>query len=345
MKNARRFIGLIMGALACSGSDGEDGANALTAVDDETSGSDCSTGGLRVRVGLDSDGNGELDDSEVTSTSYVCNGTDGADGSDGSAATGVLGIASTPVSSGSTCAAGGVSLQPYRDSNQNGALDAGEELGTATTLCNGLDGNSGSSVARLRITAEPAGSNCSAGGTALQPWEDSNSNGMFDSGEENGTPSYVCNGNPSVANGSTPIVNVYRSANVAGTRVTQGDSGSGKVLSATITTPGPGSILALASSLAYCDSTGPDVCAPSGTLGFLTVVQDGVGGNLGNSGQFVSALVQPSVDNEMSARAQFDLPAGTYTFSAVAKAEPAVVGETAQLLFGASNLTLIFIPH
>lgn len=49
----------------------------LVRLDPEPEGEHCVTGGTAVNAGLDSNGNGTLEDSEVTSTSYVCNPTGG----------------------------------------------------------------------------------------------------------------------------------------------------------------------------------------------------------------------------------------------------------------------------
>ena len=64
------------------GADGEDGINALTRLFQEPPGSNCQSGGERIEIGLDTNGNGVLDDDEVNpaSTGYVCNGITSACG-------------------------------------------------------------------------------------------------------------------------------------------------------------------------------------------------------------------------------------------------------------------------
>lgn len=57
----------------CNGTDGTDGRDSLVDVDDEPFGANCLDGGQRIRVGLDTDGSGTLEDSEVTDTAYICN--------------------------------------------------------------------------------------------------------------------------------------------------------------------------------------------------------------------------------------------------------------------------------
>ncbi|MEM6532944.1 MAG: hypothetical protein AAF654_09980 [Myxococcota bacterium] len=62
----------------CSGDDGSDGANgsngtdATVALFDEPVGSNCTFGGTRIEVGIDSNRSGALDPDEVTGTTYAC---------------------------------------------------------------------------------------------------------------------------------------------------------------------------------------------------------------------------------------------------------------------------------
>jgi len=58
----------------CGGDDGNDGGASLIEQTAEPAGEHCETGGTRIDTGLDSDGDGTLDDNEITHTSYVCNG-------------------------------------------------------------------------------------------------------------------------------------------------------------------------------------------------------------------------------------------------------------------------------
>ena len=58
-----------------NGSDGSNGLTSLTSTSTEPAGSNCAAGGQKIETGLDTNRNGILDPSEVTNTSYVCNGT------------------------------------------------------------------------------------------------------------------------------------------------------------------------------------------------------------------------------------------------------------------------------
>jgi hypothetical protein len=49
----------------------------------------CANGGITVQSGIDTNGNGVLDPSEVTSTQYVCNGAAGTNGTNGAAGAGI----------------------------------------------------------------------------------------------------------------------------------------------------------------------------------------------------------------------------------------------------------------
>jgi hypothetical protein len=51
------------------------GASSLLKISNEPAGGACPNGGVAVQAGLDVNGNGALDPSEVTTTQYVCNGS------------------------------------------------------------------------------------------------------------------------------------------------------------------------------------------------------------------------------------------------------------------------------
>lgn len=53
---------------------GAPGLNSLVLVTPEPIGAHCQTGGERIDIGLDTNGNGMLDSDEVQQTTYVCNG-------------------------------------------------------------------------------------------------------------------------------------------------------------------------------------------------------------------------------------------------------------------------------
>lgn len=68
----------VQGAKGDTGQPGLNGTNGLISLillNNELPGTNCLYGGLKVLVGLDQNGNGILDASEVTQTKYVCNGS------------------------------------------------------------------------------------------------------------------------------------------------------------------------------------------------------------------------------------------------------------------------------
>lgn len=56
------------------GSSGVPGASMLVRTVDEPAGANCASGGQKLQLGKDVNGNGQLDDGEVQDTRYVCNG-------------------------------------------------------------------------------------------------------------------------------------------------------------------------------------------------------------------------------------------------------------------------------
>jgi len=62
------------------GDKGDTGTSALIATSDESAGANCSFGGTRIDVGVDTNNDGVLSQDEVTNTSFVCNATGAATG-------------------------------------------------------------------------------------------------------------------------------------------------------------------------------------------------------------------------------------------------------------------------
>ncbi len=131
---------LCCGLLACAGEQGAPGTNgipgdpggpglnALARTSQEPAGVNCPAGGIKIEVGLDSNGNGTLDPSEVneSGTSYVC---------DGSGTSSLVKTSAEP--SGSHCPFGGTKLETGLDANNNGTLDDSEINAAETSyVCN-----------------------------------------------------------------------------------------------------------------------------------------------------------------------------------------------------------------
>ncbi|HLL05354.1 MAG TPA: hypothetical protein VK539_32595 [Myxococcaceae bacterium] len=193
---------LLGGLLAACGSDGgpgqdgtpgQNGKNSLVRVVAEPPGANCQHGGTAVNSGLDANGNGALEDSEVTSTAYTCNGTSGSSGGNGAQ---VL-VRLEPEPAGTNCAQGGTQVNSGVDTSGNGTLEAAEVTSTAY-VCNGANGTQGSAGAPgtkslVRLDPEPAGARCAQGGTAVHSGLDANGNNTLDTAEVTQTQ-YVCSG-------------------------------------------------------------------------------------------------------------------------------------------------------
>ena len=140
-----------------NGTNGTNGQNTLVKTTTEAAGVNCTTGGIKIEYGLDVNNNGTLDLSEINTslTKYVCNGATGATGAQG--AQGIQGVAGA-----------------------NGT--------------NGTNGTNGLN-ALIKTTTEPAGANCTNGGTKIETGLDANGNGVLDASEVNASQTqYVCNG-------------------------------------------------------------------------------------------------------------------------------------------------------
>ncbi|MFD2725720.1 DUF7151 family protein [Hyunsoonleella rubra] len=157
---------------------GVDGNSSLTTVTTEPSGDNCENGGVKIDSGIDENGDGTLDNTEITATAYVCNGIDGNDGL----------IKTTNEAVGTNCENGGIKIDSGIDTNGNGSLDV-EEITATTYVCNGIDGNN----SLTKMTNEAAGTNCETGGVKIDSGIDTNGDGTLDESEITAT-AYVCNG-------------------------------------------------------------------------------------------------------------------------------------------------------
>jgi hypothetical protein len=180
---------------SCNGQPGS-GPRALVRLESEPTGTNCSQGGTVVRSGLDTNGNGTLEPAEVASTSYVCNG---APGTPGSGPRALVRLESEPT--GANCAQGGTAVRSGLDTNNNGTLESSEVTSTSY-VCNGASGQQGTPGAQalVRLDQEPAGTNCSQGGTAVRSGLDTNSNGTLEMSEVTQTQ-YICSAEAAYATG------------------------------------------------------------------------------------------------------------------------------------------------
>jgi alpha-tubulin suppressor-like RCC1 family protein len=102
---------------------GDAGPSTLLRFTDEPSGANCSNGGKRFDYGADINNSGALDDDEISSTQYICNG-------------GELATRLTSVDRGSSaCPGGGIRVESGLDANDNGTLED-NEVARTEVACN-----------------------------------------------------------------------------------------------------------------------------------------------------------------------------------------------------------------
>jgi hypothetical protein len=169
----------------CSGGSGQGGRMSLVKLVPEEVGTRCASGGIAVLSGLDSNADGFQGESEVTSTQYVCNSDDGENGK-------AYVVKMLPESAGSNCSLGGTAVLGGIDVDADGQL-GDTEVTTTQYVCTGATTSLTGANALIRVDAEPAGANCSQGGTAVKSGLDSNANGRLDNEEVTNT-TFVCNG-------------------------------------------------------------------------------------------------------------------------------------------------------
>lgn len=181
---------------------GVDGLSSLLRLTNEPAGNRCSDGGTRIDAGPDVNANGALDEQEIRSTQYICNGLAGANGVAGSTGqTSLVQMSAEPA--GAHCGAGGTRIDAGVDADRNGTLDR-SEIGSTQYVCNGGAGENGSAgsngttgqpglVSLTRLTTEPIGMRCPSGGTRIDAGIDTNRNATLDKSEIDNTK-FICNG-------------------------------------------------------------------------------------------------------------------------------------------------------
>jgi hypothetical protein len=180
-------------------------------------GTPCPAGGTRVEVGTDTNGDGQLDASEVRSTEYVCQ-------NEPTPSPSVL-VTQTPEAPGSHCAAGGILVRAGADINRNGTLDD-TEVERSFYGCQAEPAR-----VLLRAKPEPMGTNCAMGGVAVQAGTDADQDGVLGDGEVE-TTSYVCGESPEAVLVETrPILSGGTTCPDGGTKILAGtDSNRNGVL-------------------------------------------------------------------------------------------------------------------
>lgn len=101
---------------ACTGDNGSDAITTLVASSQEQAGENCPNGGLRLDFGADVDGDAQLSADEVTSTNFICDGSDGLQSL----------LSTTEIAPGIECGFGGFRVDFGIDDSADGVLDSGE---------------------------------------------------------------------------------------------------------------------------------------------------------------------------------------------------------------------------
>lgn len=178
----------------CHGADGSDGENAEGSLISITSATvdECTDGGKKILIGLDSNSNHILETAEVQKTELICNAVVNT-------ASSISSLVSTSAEAiGENCSGGGVRIDTGLDINDDQVL-AAEEVQATSYVCSGQDGANGSGSVDLEnllieTVNEPFGANCLHGGNKNQIGVDINLDGELQIDEITST-SYSCHPN------------------------------------------------------------------------------------------------------------------------------------------------------
>jgi hypothetical protein len=108
-------------------------------------------------------------------------------------------------------------------------------------------GDNNASYYRVDVAPEPAGTNCTDGGVRISSGFDDDASGALEGAEIVDTK-YVCNG---ASGGGTVVVKTYEPDGV----LMSSQTGGVTLASATLTTEGPGQLIAVASADVFCMGT------------------------------------------------------------------------------------------
>ncbi len=148
-KGYKSYLGIICALVSVSFAAGgcvENGpkgdVSSLVSFQQEAAGEHCQAGGFKVISGLDKNSDGVLDEDEILSSQYICNGVGdkGDKGEDGVDGKPILGNTSSEV--GEHCENGGIRFDVGNDDNGNGVLDE-DEIQSSAYVCNGANGKDG----------------------------------------------------------------------------------------------------------------------------------------------------------------------------------------------------------
>ncbi|KFA87567.1 hypothetical protein Q664_46960 [Archangium violaceum Cb vi76] len=135
----------------------------------EAPGANCTAGGVLVRAGADTNGNGVLEDAEVTRSFYGCQTEPEAP----------LAVRTRERNEppGAHCAEGGVAIQAGADANRDGVL-SDDEVESTSYVCGEPE-----HPVLTRTEAIAAGTECADGGSRVFAGRDDNANGFLEASE------------------------------------------------------------------------------------------------------------------------------------------------------------------
>lgn len=177
-------------SVICHGTDGirgADGSNGTVSLTKITpyNGTDCSGLGFLIQSGLDLDGSGTLETSEVSSSHVGCHGEDGD-----TYLTITTSFTSPSVdATASNCPSGGVKIQTGLDNDNDGVFDNPSSVETEY-ICHGSKS--------LVISSDASVDDCPSGGVVYQSGNDTNLNNTLEAGEISST-TVICNGDHAIA--------------------------------------------------------------------------------------------------------------------------------------------------
>lgn len=188
------LVVVLSGLMGCHAS-----SSSSTSASPEAAGSNCATGGVVVRSGVDADGNGVVSESEAVSTTYVCNGASGPVGTTGTVSLNKV----TAEPQGSHCTRGGFRLDTGLDANGNNTLDAAE-IASTEYLCT-PEPAAGGLLLLSKTYVNSADAACPGGYVRIAYGIDADGNGMLSATEQSST-FLACNAMPRLTSPSTVTV-------------------------------------------------------------------------------------------------------------------------------------------
>jgi len=192
---------------------GEDAPETRVVTRSVAPGDPCPRGGRRIDAGVDDDGDGVLNPSEVDASTHLCDPADN-----------LVDLEVEGASTSTVCPeSGGTRIESGLDDDGDGELSR-DEVDRLAFVCNGLDGT----VPLVLLVPEPAGANCASGGQKVEVGDDLDRDGALAPAEVTST-AYVCNGQPAGPGGAVRTTSLAPGPDcvAGGVRIETGPDGDG----------------------------------------------------------------------------------------------------------------------